>query len=349
MALIAQREPDADTSVRAIEHLLEIEAHQFHHIATAFEQEVGVADAHPVLASALREYGAWRGQRIATRHDRADLPRTLVNLVAGWGSGDLHGALELGWGRGRGDDTGVEITLAGTPDVLHLADAARRDLALLWWDNVVRGATEAYLGDAARVAATDTGEAIVVTIRLDDGRPDTSATLTSHVFTDAGTAQRVVRQTVDNRAAQVVLLGRALIAAFDASGEHALRVGIQRFGAERGERLRQRHRAQGLEPHLKHMIDDFDYGGESVWLFRPGGELTPQRWYQDCTFCPFAVVWRELDALDLGYLYDLEFHVAQFKAYHPGIRVRWDRLQTRGDAVCEFRFDLPDAPKERTA
>lgn len=346
MALIARQEPDTRSSALAAEQLLDIEAHQFHHVATAFEEEVGGADARSVLAEALREYGTWRGQRIAGRHDRAGVPHTLTNLVTQWGSGDLHGVLELGWGRASGDDTGIELTVNGTPDVVHLTEVGRRDLALLWWDCVVRGVADAYLGDAARVTTIDTGDAIVVTLLLGEPSSRAETPLASDVFTDTVSAQRVVRETVDNRAAQVALLGRALIAAYDASGEHALRVGIQRFGAERGERLRARHLARGLEPHLEQMIDDFDYGGESVWRFRDGGELTPGRWHQDCTYCPFAVVWRELDALDLGYVYDLEFHVAQFKAYHPGIRVRWDKLQTRGDAVCEFRFDLPD--QERT-
>lgn len=179
-------------------------AHQYRHIAVAFEQEVGADDASPVLARALRDYGTWRGQRIAASHDRADLPRTLTNLVTGWGSGDLHGVLEVGWGGAHGDDGRVEVTLTGTPDLVHLTETGRRDLALLWWDNVVRGAVEAYLGGGVPVAATDTGDAIVLV--LGDGHPRAGATLTSDVFTGAGPAQRVVRQTVDNRAAQVAVL-----------------------------------------------------------------------------------------------------------------------------------------------
>lgn len=345
MALIGRDQPDAGTSARTAAQLLEIEAHQYHHIAAALEEEVGAGDARVVLASALHEYGAWRGHRIARRHDGADIARTLTNLVTEWGSGDLHGVLELDWGSVCGDDSGVQIAVTGSPDVAHLSEVGRRDLASLWWDNVLRGVVEAYVGGNVEVATADSGDAVVSTLRIHGGPGVPGAPLTSDVFAHSLSAQRVVRETVDNRAAQVALFGRRMIASYDASGEHALRVGIQRFGGERGRRLRDRHLEKGLEPHLKHMIDDFDYGGESVWKFRDGGELTPQLWHQDCTFCPFAVVWRELDAMDLGYIYDLEFHVAQFKAYHPGIRVRWDKLQTRGDAVCEFRFDLPDASR----
>lgn len=45
--------------------------------------------------------------------------------------------------------------------------------------------------------------------------------------------------------------------------------------------------------------------------------------------------------MEIGRIYDYEFHIAQFRAFNPAIRLRWESLQTRGDAVCAFRFTLP--------
>lgn len=60
--------------------------------------------------------------------------------------------------------------------------------------------------------------------------------------------------------------------------------------------------------------------------------------------CPYAAVWQEFgpEGLALGQLYDVELHTTLCSTYHPGVVVRWEELKTWGDAVCKFRFSIPE-------
>jgi len=154
---------------------------------------------------------------------------------------------------------------------------------------------------------------------------------------EAAASKALVRRTVQNRGAVFVFLAREVIRRYDVAGEHAVRAGIRRNGVERGTAQRERHLAAGRPLTMRTLMDDFD----DAWEWRDEGYLSDGVWFQDCTFCPHIPIWKELDALDLGYIYDVEIHQAQFRAYNPEIRVQWETLQTRGARECRFRFEIP--------
>jgi hypothetical protein len=83
---------------------------------------------------------------------------------------------------------------------------------------------------------------------------------------------------------------------------------------------------------------------EAIFSIRGPAYSSPGISQFDCTYCPLADVWAQQgsEGLKLGYLFDMELHRGLIETYHPGAVVRWDALKTRGDAMCRFRFSIPE-------
>lgn len=333
MALEASTKTSAETLARSVAELLGHEARQLYHLAVALEQIVGVQDATPVIDRALAQLGTWRAQRLPGAN-----PRSLLDVVRAWPDGDLYGITACGWGSMRASTESLYLRVDSAPDLELLVERQRADLFLRSWRALLVGLADRLGASRSDIEVDwDTGSgAATLALTVGDGTSEAG----EDVSPEQAAPDAVLASSVDIRAAQYHFLARAFLTAFDATGEHAVRSGIQGFGKERGRALRERHETTGQPRDLHTMMSDFDYGGEGVWQFDPG-QLSPHTWSQDCTFCPFAKVWKELDGLDTGYIYDMEFHVAEFSEYNPRIRVQWDKLQTRGDDVCAFRFTLP--------
>lgn len=119
--------------------------------------------------------------------------------------------------------------------------------------------------------------------------------------------------------------------------------GTRSFGVDRGERLKARHVAEGKPINMRTVELDYDLPAISVWGYRHEETvLTDTKLDLTCTFCPFAQVWDELGANDIGWMYDYEFHVAQYQAYLPGMIVEFDGVKTLGSNTCKFRFRMPE-------
>lgn len=334
MALESTAPRTTESLANSLTELLEHEARQLYHLAAQLEDVIGTMDADKVVDTGLANLARWQAERLFTcEKGSPNLPGTL----ALWTSGELYGLTKLGWGKLRIAGHTLTIHVDHAPDLGLLASRGREDLYLRTWRHRVR---EAF---------TRVGTDVTVAAVWDPDRHAAIIDVTAHSTEDfAGfdpgsvefDAETGLEETVKTRAAQFHFIANAAIDAFDATGEHAVRRGVQEFARERGGALRKRHEAERRPLDLRSMMSDFDYGGEGVWRFAPG-TLTPTSWSQDCTHCPFAQVWRELGGLDTGYIYDMEFHVAEFMEYNPRIRVQWDQLQTRGDAICAFRFTMP--------
>lgn len=154
------------------------------------------------------------------------------------------------------------------------------------------------------------------------------------------------RRTTGLIAALQMFPAMELIDSFDASAEEAVREAAFAFGAERGAALRARHLAEGTPVNLQSMgrtlaeRDPLD----ALFAVSADGYSSPGLSYFDCTYCPLADVWAGQGSrgLQLGYLFDMELHRGLVETYHPGAIVRWDALKTRGDAICRFRFSVPE-------
>ena len=330
--------------IRSIERALEHEGRLLRHVADAGVESVGPEEARAALDEALLRYGEWRGRSIRRRHRAAGVTLTARSLLEQWGTGDVHGPLELGWGEATGSSRLVSLTIRRSPEWTHLARGPRW-LPALYHRSLFRGVARGY-GDGLEVTVPDEGFGLTAPYTVAwivAGAPDDDAgPVSSRALADPEGAYRVSELTMQSRAALWAFLARGLLDRFDANGEWAAREGARRFGAERGSEIREVVIGRGRPVDMAGILENYDSGGDHIWKWKDEGHLSPGTWRQECTYCPFVPVWRELHAMDLGYIYDYEFHLAQYRAYHPGARVAWEALQTRGDATCLFHFSIPE-------
>lgn len=335
MALTASQPLTRGEVPGAVGSLLAHEARQLYHLATALESAVGESDARPVIERALTRLGEWRADKMTS-----EPLRRLSEVIANWNDATLLALVEGGWGNVLVSDNDARFEIVSSPDLMLLRQRGREDLYMLQWRPLLERIGQ-KIGQNAGIPHRGAGSwdrdqtALVATVAQCGGAGPGDF---HPVELSWDGLEEKLTHTVKNRAAQFYFFAVEAISSYDATGEAAVREGTRRFARERGETLRDQHVASGLPLNLQTMMSDFDYGGEGVWKFNDG-DLSPHAWSQDCTYCPFAEMWREFDdGLQIGYIYDLEFHVAEFQAYNPRIRVMWEKLQTRGDSVCSFRF-----------
>lgn len=307
------------------------EARIIRHAALAYtreRQKAGLA----VVERALRGYFDWRAAGVVGRSG-TDLP----GIVQGWGTAELLSVNAQKWGELRVGKAGLRLELHGTPELSHYRAHGVPAFAMIHYGALVAALMRAA-GLPEDVRTAWRSDSLVVEAG-ETPSPDEEVRPAVAPVGEAGLA--LLKATSENRGALLVFLGREAERAFGADGERMYREAIRAFGAERGAAMRLDHLSKGLTLDLRNMMELYDSGGnEDVWQYRDEGTLTPTQWSQDCTFCPFVQPWRDLDGLRYGEIYDYEFHIAQFKAYHEDIEVRWGELQSRGDATCEFRFSL---------
>lgn len=299
------------------------------------------------LEEAFYRWGVWRGERLRNSVEAmTDGVRPGV-IVRNWDSLDFA----LGHADGtlvtlsRGED--VELTFTAIPfedqltgalapvfDPLYrrttegMAAALRPEVDLTWV-NFGSGGVEGriLLRGLETVPAKGAGDLDVDLERK---------------LNDPAAAIELMRRSAISNGAFYAIVAQVVIEHFDATGEHLIRKGLREIGRRRGEVLRERHLAQGTELTVENLMNDWDGPLVSVWTFDDDITLTPDRWEQNCTWCPYAAAWQEFGrrGQELGYMYDVEMHTAVYQTYHPDITVRWDQLKTRGDATCNFRVHL---------
>lgn len=328
-----------------LQGVLELEVMMLRHLADAIVEEFA-EDGIETVRIALHKYGRWRGQRMRQHHLAGGLSLSLRSMFEHWVTGDIPLLLVTGQGEIRADENTATLTIRDSPESRYLMGAGRQDLARDYYAHTYGGIAEGYDSDL-RVdvpSVLSIRPGTMVTWWVEGHPPNDLAALAPikslPVLQDPMATGALVRRTVQNRGALYVMVAREAIHRFDVAGEHAVREGIRRDGRERGDRQRERHVEAGRPLTLLNLMSDFDVPTQHAWEWRDE-YLSDGVWFQDCTFCPHIPVWKELDALDLGYIYDVEIHQSQFRAYNPEIRVQWETLQTRGSKECRFRFTIP--------
>ena len=326
-----------------LNEVMRLEAALLRHLVEGFEAGLRYSQAEEVVREGLEDFARWRGQRARTAHLTSGVYLDARDLFSRWSDAELTGPLALGRATARGSSSHASATIEWLPHVEYLLESGRRDIADRYYDIVMPVFCAAYhpeVRGSARLAADARSvelETSVEILPVDE----VHTPITTEILGHPAALRMMIRRQVQNRGALFACLAKAAVRAHDATGEMALREGLRSYGRERGAAQRERHLSAGLEPNLKTLMSNFDVPVEDAWEWQDEGVLTEQSWSQNCTFCPHVPVWKELDALDLGNIYDVEVHTSQFTAYHPDIQVKWDQLQTRGDAQCQFRFTIP--------
>jgi hypothetical protein len=67
-------------------------------------------------------------------------------------------------------------------------------------------------------------------------------------------------------------------------------------------------------------------------------EETPQKICMHVTECLWAKTFKEMNALDLGYIMFCQVDFAMAQAYHPKIKVKRTKTLMQGDSHCDFAY-----------
>lgn len=334
---------DRALMTKSLDSALWLQALVFRHVAEAAIAELG-AEGRTRIARGLREYGRWRGQELAkTLPENA----TARDIALGWNGAELRLPIEKGYPGGGFRPAGniAEVSITDSPQWTEWRSLADRTLARLFMVELLAGVAEGY-GRGLVIEHPKFGPDLksLWTVRLTTPGGETGpGVLEGTTLDDEAASRALLLATNRNFAALYYHLGRALMDGPSLSGEKAFRAGTRTFGVDRGERLRARHLEEGRDVNLRTMQEHLDLPAVSLWEFRDGEtEISESKMFKTCTFCPYMGVWQEFeDGPAIGYLYDFEFHLAQYQAYLPGTLVEFDGVKTRGDAVCRFRFQAP--------
>jgi L-2-amino-thiazoline-4-carboxylic acid hydrolase len=309
------------------------------------------AHGRAVLEAGLHKLGHWRGQNMRQRAETMIDGRSALSLVRHWDAGDYAVAALSGPVSFEGSAARMTVTMPQLPGMEYFASKSGAELLEPYWRNVLQGIVEGY-DDGLSVEFSE--------LKLQEGAPwsitwsyegGTAQGATPYpegppdqVFDTPVPALRLIRQSAKNNGAVYMFIAREVVQNFDTAGEEAIREGCRALGRERALAHLEKHRAKGLPLDLRTLMNNWDGPLVSIWIGRDQGFLSPGTYHWDCTYCPYADVWAEYgpEGLALGYLYDMEVHLAIFRTYNPRAVVQWEALKTRGDSQCKFRFSFPD-------
>ncbi len=337
-----------DRLVRSVEIMSEYHWMLLRHFYEGVRGRLGEA-AIEVLARGLWRYGYYRGQFIRNDPRTIASGRDAISVIEHWDGGELALASARGTADISGSAAEVRLTLSRLPGADYFAQKGSVEALRLHWDQVLSGMAAGY-DDAATaiqspaIAASEAAWTMTWTVSGAQGKRELPSL--KDRLAEPAAYIRISRRTTGLLAALQMYTARELIETFDASGEEVVRQACYKFGAERGQALRDRHLADGTPLNLQTMgatlaeRDPLD----AIFAIRGDSYISPGLNHFDCTYCPLAEVWAEegVEGLALGYLYDMEVHRGLVETYYPGAIIKWDALKTRGDSVCRFRFQIPE-------
>lgn len=296
----------------------------------------------------VRRYGLYRGQWLRERPEGLAAPRDAAALACGWDTGELLLAQLAGGLVVTGTRARLELELAEAPGAAYFREHDGGEALDPFWRTFLDGVATAWAPGATAVATSSHAAPWRLTLAVPGASEEPFAGPLPDPLDDPAAAIALTRRCVGVLAALQLNVSRELVAAFDATGEDVVREAAYQFGAERGSAVRERHLAEGRPLTLRSFMSGDGLQerdpGEDVFVMAGEQHLSDGAWYADCTSCPLQEVWgfEGHEGLRLGFLFDAPNHRGLFESYHPGTIVRWDAVKSRGDAVCKFRFTVPE-------
>ncbi len=322
------------------------------HLNNAVSEKLGEPGLK-ALAEGFRRYGHYRGEGMRQNPQSLAEGWDALSLVRAWDAADLFIASPNERLEVEGDAGEATVRLARVPGSDYYASREGGDILATYWRETLAGIAAGYDDQVtvthSDIAADGSGPMSVTWSYSGDTR-SSSNDAPRDPFADGAASIRLSRRTFGVFAALGMYVYWALTNRFDATGEELVRKSLYNFGVERAQGMREHAREEGMP------IDFQSWSGvmqqrdpnENTFVFRGDNLITPGAYQVTCTYCPCAEVWAEegQKGLAFGYIYDMEVHRGLVEGFHPGGVVTWDKVKTRGDKVCNFRFSIPELVTE---
>ena len=124
-------------------------------------------------------------------------------------------------------------------------------------------------------------------------------------------------------------------------GMEAVREGIRRYGAYRGQRLREEHQRNGIELNVENLMNHYDLGTQYS-LNRERFVMNEKELVSEVYECPHFEVWKALGNMDVAVAYCEAFHPAMWCTYNPKMKLSMPKILTKGDNCCRFELKLEE-------
>lgn len=307
--------------------------------------EPGVA----ALRDGFRRYGIYRGESLRQHARTCAEGRDAMALLRAWDTADLALASADERLNVEGDASGATVHLAHVPGSDYFAQHNDASILASYWSETLAGVAEGYDKDLSvshsdmpadpsapwSLSFTYAGD---VAGRSGEGPTD--------AFGEAVAAIRLSRRTTGVFGALPMYVANALGERFDATAEEAVREALYNFGVERAVDMREQALSEGKPLNFQTWFDTIQKRDPEAasFVYRDEHHVSPGVFQVTCTYCPCAEVWAEEGprGLALGYIYDMEVHRGLVEGFRPGGVVAWEKVKTRGDKVCNFRFFIPE-------
>lgn len=121
-------------------------------------------------------------------------------------------------------------------------------------------------------------------------------------------------------------------------GEKAVRSALQKYGEERGEKLRRDHMNRNIKTNLSSLMAAENCCGEDPRFFRKSVKSTEQVQLLEVYSCPLEHMWRRMKSEKIGSLYCEECVHSMVKAYTcgKGQANLSDRMTCERDTYCRL-------------
>jgi hypothetical protein len=302
------------------------------------------------LADGFRRYGYYRGQTLFDSPIASAEGRDAMSLLRAWDVSDLMLTQADARLKVEGGPRRATVKLDRVPGADYFAKhGVDKDLLTTYWSETLKGIADGFDDDmAVSFAALPRDPAEPWSITFDykgksSGRSDAPP---EDAFANKERSIRLSRRTYGVFGALGMYVSRALTDRFDAAAEEVMREALYNSGVERGRDIREQALQEGLPLNFQTWIDIWqrrDPEGAS-FVFRGKSHISPGVINVVCTHCPLASVWAEEGhrGLGFGYLFDVAMHKGWVEGFHPGAKIAWETVKTRGDKVCDFRFLIPE-------
>ena len=340
-----QQRQDRIESVRI---MVEYNWMYLHHLYQAASTRLGEAGLKAVAAG-IRRHGHYRGESIRSSAQGCSQPRDAFALMRAWDTAELGLAsqderLDL-----RGNGAEATLHVAHVPGSDYFLDKDTEPVLELYWREMLAGLAPGYDENLSITYEPLAGRGTapwVITLSFSGRGGQVSDIELEDTFLHPVASVLMSRRTAGVFSGLCMHTTKALIERFGGTGEAVARRALYQFGAERATGMREQAKREGKALDFNSWFDIISKRdpNSAAWVFRGDTHISAGVFQVTCTYCPMADMWAEegSEGLALGYIYDMEVHRGLVEAFNPNGVVAWDKVKTRGDRVCNFRFSIPD-------
>jgi hypothetical protein len=350
MSIVMPNDLAMDEMIAAMKRLLKTSARMYMHLTKTTIERFG-REGEMTIRYGLRSYGKWRGIEMREAHHAMGLEINMKNLIGCWDNASTYIVKDAMESDGTFLPYDTRFDVHYCPAAEAWKDAEFHQWGHMYCDEFHQACASTYHPDGNVVIPQNLMKGddhchfqwiMPPNARsLDLGEPSELGRKLARDYT-AGTDMEAAWMSLkrSNRlvGGRFYTHATVILERHGEAGRQAILDALAAWGKERGQKLRQEHEENGIEPNIENFIRHHDMPAKFVW--RHHATFTPGSAIIDIAETPQEEAWEDLKSLDLGALWYEGSYPAMAQAYLPGLRAAWTKLRSRGDSVNRLELKL---------